>query len=219
MRTVMCTAACTPACTTTRPARGFTLIEALVALVILGSILAFGAPRMAAWVTATRANAAAQFYAEGFALARAQALSHNSASRLVLSENANGQLDWQVDICFPRPDTPCNEDGAWSSTANPAERDPEGAAGFKSVLRRADALPGTDVLVQAVDPEDADSVYFTPVGWVDTTISPRIARIDMRPAERHGGEFRSASVVLTLAGIATKCHPGGDTADPHRCPP
>ena len=204
-----------------RPARGFTLLESLVALAILGGILAFGAPRMAAWVSATRAAAASQFYAEGFALARAQALSHNSASRLVLSENAaNGQLDWQVDICFPRPETPCNEDsGSWSTATAPAERDPEGAAGFKSVLRLADALPGTDVLVQAVDPEEADSVYFTPVGWVDTTMAPRIARIDMRPAAGHAGAFRSASVVLTLAGIAAKCQPGAGADDPHRCPP
>jgi len=201
-------------------ARGFTLLESLVALAILGSILAFGAPRMAAWISATRAAAASQFYAEGFALARAQALSHNSASRLVLSENANGQLDWQVDICFPRPDTPCNDaSGSWSTATAPAARDPEGAAGFKSVLRSADALPGAEVLVQAVDPEEADSVYFTPVGWVDTTMAPRIARIDMHPSASHAGEFRSASVVLTLAGIATKCQPSAADSDPHRCPP
>ena len=203
-----------------RPARGFTLLESLVALAILGSILAFGAPSMAAWISATRAAAASQFYAEGFALARAQALSHNSASRLVLSENANGQLDWQVDICFPRPDTPCNDaSGSWSTATAPAARDPEGAAGFKSVLRSADALPGAEVLVQAVDPEEADSVYFTPVGWVDTGVSPRIARIDLEPAEDHAGAFPASAVVLTLAGIATKCQPDADDSNPHRCPP
>lgn len=202
-------------------AGGFTLLESLVALAIIGGLLAFGAPRMAAWVNASRAASAGQFYAEGFALARAQALSHNSASRLVLSENAgNGQLDWQVDICFPRPDTPCNEDsGDWSSTTEPAQRDPEGVAGFKSVLRRADALPGTDVLVQTVGPEDADAVYFTPVGWVDTTVSPRVERIDLEPAAAHEGEFTPAAVVLSLAGIAARCQPDAPDTDPRRCPP
>ena len=62
-------------------------------------------------------------------------------------------------------------------------------------------------------------MYFTPVGWVDTTMAPRIARIDMRPAAGHAGAFRSASVVLTLAGIAAKCQPGAAADDPHRCPP
>ena len=199
-------------------AAGFTLTESLVALVIMGSIMALGAPRMAAWVSASRAASASQFYAEGFALARAQALSHNSASRLVLSENANGQMDWQVDICFPRPDTPCNDSsGAWSSTTAAAGKDPEGSAGFKSVLRPADGLPGTDVLVQTIGPEDADAVYFTPLGWVDTTVSPYIARIDMEPADDHAGAFPAAAVVLTLAGIAAKCQPGA--SDAHRCPP
>ncbi|MDN4060146.1 type II secretion system protein [Massilia sp. YIM B02769] len=201
-------------------AGGFSLLEALVALAILGSILAVGAPRMAAWVDASRAAAATQFYAEGFALARAQALSHNSASRLVLSENANGQMNWQVDICFPSPTTPCNDaSGSWSTTAAAANRDPEGAAGFKSVLRSAESLPGTGVLVQTIGPDDADSVYFTPVGWVDTTVTPRIARMDMEPAEDHVGDFPAAAVVLTLAGIATKCQPDADDGDPHRCPP
>jgi len=203
------------------PAGGFTLLEALVALAIIAGLLAFGAPRMAAWVNASRAASAAQFYAEGFALARAQALSHNSASRLVLSENAaNGQLDWQVDICFPRPETPCNDDsGDWSSTAAPAELDPEGDAGFKSVLRRADALPATDVLVRTVGPDDATAVYFTPVGWVDATVAPRIERIDLEPASGHEGDFTPAAVVLTLAGIAAKCQPDALETDPRRCPP
>jgi len=200
--------------------RGFTLIESLVALAILASILAAGAPRMAAWIDASRAKAASQFYAEGFALARAQALTHNSASRLVLSDNANGQLDWQVDICFPRPNTPCNDaSGTWSSTTTVAEHDPEGNAGFKSVLRSAESLPGTGVLALSVGPDDADSVYFTPVGWVDTTVSPRIARIDLEPAAGHAESFRAAAVVLTLAGIATKCQPDAASSDPHRCPP
>lgn len=200
--------------------RGFTLIEALVALAVLSSILAAGAPRMAAWVDASRARAAAQFYAEGFALARAQALTHNSASRLVLSQNANGQMNWQVDICFPRPSTPCNDDsGAWSTTTAVAGLDPEGEVGFKSVLRSAESLPDSGVLVQTVGPDDADSVYFTPVGWVDTTVSPRIARIDLEPAEGRAGDFPASAVVLTLAGIATKCQPDAADDDPHRCPP
>jgi len=84
-------------------ARGFTLLETMVALAIMGIVLAAGVPSMSAWIFAGKAASASQFYAEGLALARGQALTHNSASRLVLLANPGKLLDWRVDICFPRP--------------------------------------------------------------------------------------------------------------------
>jgi type IV fimbrial biogenesis protein FimT len=208
-------------CRAAAGAAGFTLIEAMVALAILGGLLALGMPRMTEWVQANKAAAAAQFYAEGFTLARAQAVSHNSASRLVLTENAaNGQMDWQVDICFPTASVPCNaESGAWSTTAAAADEDPEQGAGFKSVLRRADNLPNSSVLAHTLSPSGATDVYFTSLGWVDTNFSPRLTRIGLAPAAGHAGAFPASAVVLTLAGIASKCDPNAADQDSRRCPP
>lgn len=193
----------------------------MIALAILAVVLSVGMPRMNAWIYAGKVASAGQFYAEGFALARGQALTHNSASRMVLSENAvNGQFDWQVDICFPRPDDPCNDSSSnWSTTGAAAERDPEGAAGFKSVLRRADALPAARELAQAVGPDDARSVYFTPLGWVNPAIAPYVERINLTPAASMAKDAPATAIVLTLAGIATRCKPGVAANDPHRCPP
>jgi type IV fimbrial biogenesis protein FimT len=192
-------------------ARGFTLVEALVALAIMSLLLGLGMPSMANWIIASKAKAAAGFYAEGMALARAQALTHNTASRLVLARNAqSGQLDWRVDICFPDPDKGvlCSDaSGAWSTTASPAGRDPENANGFKSVLRPADGLPDSTVLSVNVTPADASAVYFTPLGWVDSTIGSRLQRIDLAPTTAHAGAFPASAVVLTLAGMASKCDP------------
>jgi type IV fimbrial biogenesis protein FimT len=201
-------------------AAGFSLIEALVALAILGVLLGFGVPRMSEWVQANKAAAATQFYAEGFTLARAQAVSHNSASRLVLTENpANGQMNWQVDICFPTAAVPCNaESGAWSTTTIPAIR-PREATGTTSVLRRADSLPDSSVLAHTLSPSGATDVYFTSLGWVDTNFSPRLARIGLAPAAGHAGAFPASAVVLTLAGIASKCDPNAASHDSRRCPP
>ena len=124
-------------------AAGFTLIEALVALAILSTLVAIGIPQMNEWVQANRAAAATQFYAEGFTLARAHAVTHNSASRLVLTENpANGQMDWQVDICFPTVSVPCNaESGAWSTTSTAAARLEVGVAARRQPARHLDAGP------------------------------------------------------------------------------
>ncbi|MGZ5199595.1 MAG: pilus assembly FimT family protein [Telluria sp.] len=190
-----------------RTQAGFTLTEALVAMAVLGIVVGIGAPRMASWVSASKAGSATQFYAEGFALARNQALTHNSESRLVLTANANNsQYDWQVDICFPTPATPCNSvSGTWSTTSAAAGSDPEGANGFKSVLRRADALPGLATMSRALTPSNATAVYFTPLGWVDTTVAPSLQRIDLTPAT--SGAFRPAAVVVTLAGVVSKCDP------------
>ena len=201
-------------------ARGFTLVETMVALVIMGVLLSVGIPSMSRWIFSNKAASASQFYAEGFAMARNQALTHNGASRLVLTENAgNRQFNWQVDICFPSPEAPCTAASAnWSTATTVAPRDPEGDAGFKSLLRRADALPAASELAPGVDPEGARAVYFTPLGWVNPAFAPYVQRIELTPSARHP-DTQASAVVLTLAGIATRCKPGVADSDLQRCPP
>ena len=200
---------------------GFTLIEALIAVVIAGILLAIGIPNLALWLAAGRATAGAEFYAEGVKMARAEALKHNSASRILLSANANGQMDWRVDLCFPSAALPCGmASGAWSTQAASAGADPAGAAGFKSVFRAADGLPNSSVMARSLSPAGATDVYFTSLGWVDTVFAPRLRRIDLAPAAGHAGAFPSGAVVITLAGMATRCDPSVvATGDSRACPP
>jgi type IV fimbrial biogenesis protein FimT len=201
--------------------RGFTLIEAMVALAILGFLLAVGIPRMTLWTLSSKAMAATEFYAEGFKLARQQALGHNAASRLVLTVNAgNGQMDWQVDLCFPTPGVPCsNESGDWSSTAAPAGGDPQGAAGTASVFRSASALPSATILQPSVLPEGSSSVYFSASGWVDTQFGQRLSRIQFDPAASYAGRLHASALVIGLAGSVIKCDPGVAVSDARACPP
>jgi type IV fimbrial biogenesis protein FimT len=203
------------------PTRGFTLIEAMIALAILAIVLSIGMPRMNDWIYASKVAAAGQFYAEGFTLARNQALTHNGASRLVLSTNAgNGQFDWRVDVCFPRPETPCNETSTnWSTPLLAAAADPEGAAGFKSAWRVADALPPSSELAISTGGDKPLAVYFTPLGWVNPAIAPRLERLDLVPTTKMRGKAPASALVLTLAGIATRCKPDVAATDSQRCPP
>ncbi|RZA33943.1 MAG: prepilin-type N-terminal cleavage/methylation domain-containing protein [Lysobacteraceae bacterium] len=198
---------------------GFTLVEAMIALAVFATLLAIGVPRMSDWLAANKAAAANQFYAEAFTLARAKALTHNSASRLVLSANTvSGQYDWRVDLCFPTPEAPCDADGTWSTLTNAVNREGAAGAGFTSVSGNADALPETSRMSVTIGPDEASAVYFTPLGWVDPRIAPRLTRIDLAPAAGAAATFRPASVVLTLAGVAAICDPDAAANDSRRCP-
>jgi type IV fimbrial biogenesis protein FimT len=201
--------------------RGFTLIEAMVVLAILGTLLALGVPRMTLWTMSSKAAGATEFYAEGFKLARQQALGHNAASRIVLTTNAgNGQMDWQVDLCFSAPGVPCsNESGSWSSATAPAGGDPEGAAGFRSVLRSASALPSAAIWQPSVLPEGSNSVYFNASGWVDADFGQRLSRIQFDPIASHAGTLHASALVVGLAGSVIKCDPGAAAGDARTCPP
>jgi type IV fimbrial biogenesis protein FimT len=201
-----------------RRAGGFTLIEALVVVAIIGVMLGVGLPGLSNWLAAGKAASAGAFYAEGFGRARAEAISHNSASRLVFNPNAaNGQYDWQVDICYPQPGTPCNAiSGSWSTTAAAAEYDLQGTNGFRSVSRSAAGLPDSAVLKRTISPSGATSVYFTSTGWVDQNVAPAVQRIDLEPVK--AGAFPQSAIVLTLAGMAIKCDPGVTGKDARRCP-
>lgn len=202
-------------------AGGFTLIEAMVVLAILGTLLAFGVPRMTLWTLSSKAAQATEFYAEGFKLARQQALGHNAASRIVLTTNpGNGQLDWQVDLCFPVPGVPCsNESGNWSSTTAPAAGDPEGALGFTSVLRSASALPSAAIWQPSVLPEGSSSLYFNAAGWVDAGYAQRLSRIQFDPVASHAGRLHASALVVGLAGSVIKCDTGVAAGDARACPP
>jgi len=203
-----------------KTARGHTLIELMIGLAIMGSLLAIGIPSMSNWMLSNRARSASDFYAEGLGLARRQAIVHNARSRLVLSPNLdNGQLDWQVDICFPTPNTPCNAGiGAWSTVDAAAQGDPEGAGGFKSVFRSSQALPNSSVLLPSVLPEGSSAVYFTELGWVDTTIDGHLSRIRLMPATGYEKSVPDVAVVVTLAGMASKCDPTKTGTDSRACP-
>lgn len=201
-------------------AAGFTLIETLVALSVLGLTLAVGVPLMSGWVQSAKARGAVEFYAEGLALARQQAIAHNSVSRFALFPNAsNGQNDWQVDICFPSA-APCTATSSnWSTPTTAASNDPDPAAPFLSVRRSASALPKTSIMTVTLLPVGADDIYFTSLGWVNTLMPDRMTAIRLGPASGLEAQIRPQALVVGLAGTTTKCDWSVAIPDSRACPP
>lgn len=193
------------------------MIEAAVVIAIIGILAAVGYPGMSNWLLARRAQAAAGYYMDGLALARNLAIQHNSASRFVLSQNAaSGQMEWQVDLCRPTPNTPCDDSNGGWSTLTSAVNDPLGLP-VKSVARGGAGLPPASAVQATIDPAGQTSVYFTPLGWVDTKVS-QINRITLAPNSQRTGSFAPLAVGMTLAGVASRCSPAASGADPRRCP-
>jgi type IV fimbrial biogenesis protein FimT len=199
---------------------GFTLLEAMIAVAVMGILLVLGVPKMNDIMLARKADALNEMYAEGIRLARQQALSHNASSRLVLSPNAsNGQQNWQVDVCFPELNIVCTDTtGNWSTTNTQAGGDPEGDAGYRSVARIADGMPDQGVLTTATEPADATTVYFNSLGWVDTNIAGNVRRIKLTPATAHAANVHASALVITLAGSVIKCDPDVAATDSRACP-
>ncbi|MYM66941.1 prepilin-type N-terminal cleavage/methylation domain-containing protein [Pseudoduganella sp. FT55W] len=204
-----------------RRAGGFTLIELLITITIFGVMLAIGIPNASQWLLTNRARSASEFYLDGFAMARRQAVSHNAFSRISLTPNTNtGQMDWQVDICFVGANGNCAADDAgWSTTTAAAANDPQGAAGFKSVFRSADALPSSEVLLPSTLPAGASQVYYTATGWVDTNFAPRLTQLRLDPSTKYANNVPVVALSVTLAGMASKCDPTLAATDNRACPP
>jgi type IV fimbrial biogenesis protein FimT len=204
------------------PVRGFTLVELLVTITIFSTLLAIGIPNASNWLLTNRARGASEFYAEGFSMARRQAVAHNASSRITLTPNINtGQMDWQVDICFVSQNSQCLPGQAgWSTTTAASAFDPLGAAnGYKSVFRVADSLPPSEVLQPSLLPSGATQVYYTAVGWVDTRIAGNLTQLRLDPAARYGKDVPTVALVVTLGGIASKCDPTLPSTDNRACPP
>jgi len=189
----------------------------MVVLAIFAILMAVGVPNMRAWLGATTSTGAAQFYAEGYTLARSLALSNNARSRLVFTENAqSGQRDWQADVCFPVAGDDCTAASTrWSDVDKPAVVPNGVTVKTSSVFRSAASLPRTSALTVTPD-GDADAAYFTALGWIDTS-KPSLTRLDLTPAG-NADDFPASAVVVTLAGAVVTCRPNLDAGDSRKCP-
>jgi len=80
-------------------------------------------------------------------------------------------------------------------------------------------MPNSEALLPTTLPEGSSQVYFTPMGWVDTRFAERLTRLVLTPASRFHGEVPTVALVVTLAGMATKCQPDLPATDTRACPP
>lgn len=168
--------------------RGFTLVELMIGLVILGILLAAAMPSFRAWVQNTQIRNAADAMVNGLQLARAQAISRNTLVRFQLTA---GALGWEVaDVATGAAIQ------AWS-----------GRQGAENTVANAVPAGATTVTYSGLGRVVANA---------DGTAS--ITSVDVTAGTGVGTSTRPLRVNVGLAGGSRMCDPAVVTAgDPRGC--
>jgi type IV fimbrial biogenesis protein FimT len=200
-------------------AGGFTMIEMMVVIAILALTMGIGIPSLSGWLMSNKAAGATEFYMEGFRAARQQAIGHNTVSRIVLSPNeTSGQWDWRVDICFPSNGACTGGSANWSTPTTSAPGDPETVTPYKSLTRTADVLPSTSIIAPTTAPANSFTLYYTGLGWVDTTFANNIQQLRLDPLPAYAAQLPTSAISITLAGMPIRCNADAASGDSRKCP-
>jgi type IV fimbrial biogenesis protein FimT len=205
---------------TPTPQRGVTLIEVVVALVIMGVLMAMAAPNFASWMTGTRIRSTAEGLLAGLQYARSEATTRNTQVRFQLTTSLDATCarsttvaNWVVDMVDNDPadsvEGQCN--AAPSDTVAP------------SILQvRSATETGAGVVVNA----GADQVVFNGLGRqvaiAPATTAPTLS-IDVTPVSARGscvasgGKITCLRIVVTPGGLVRMCNPAVASGDPQAC--
>ena len=83
---------------TRQPMRGFTLVELLIGITVLGILLTLGAPSFMVWMQNTQIRTAADAVLNGLQLARTEAIRRNKTVQFALGN----QTEWTVSVVNPQ---------------------------------------------------------------------------------------------------------------------
>ena len=189
---------------------GFSLIELMIGLVVLGILFMVGLPSLATWMQNTQIRSAADTMSAGLTFARAEALRRNTNVRFQLVDSlasgcavsATGR-SWVVSL----GDAAGSCDAAISDTAGPM------------ILQKKDAAEGAPNA--EVSGNGRSSLIFNGLGRVNTT-NPPLQQVDITNSNggtcAAAGPMRCLRVTIQTGGQVRLCDPAvGDNTDPRAC--
>jgi len=195
------------------PQRGFSLIEVMIGLTVLGILISLGAPAFSGWLQSQQIRAAADAILNGMQVARGEAIKRNLAVQMVLEPDTTG---WTVCEATVQP---CD-------SIVPANADPAIA---KLAIQSRAHQEGTINARIATLPAGAVAVTFSPLGSVipnsDSPLTSPLTRVDVsNPAGgtclADGGSMRCLRIVVSGGGSVRMCDPTPTVVapDPRVCP-
>lgn len=191
---------------------GFTIIELMIGLTVLGILIMIGLPSLATWIQNTQIRTAAEGMQSGLQLARAEALRRNTTVRFQLVSTLTSACalsatgtNWVVSLADP--------------TAA-CQQAPSDVTAPQIIQKKAGTEGATNATITATG---GTSVTFNGIGRV-TGAGP-ITRVDIRNAtggacKTSGADepMRCLAVTISSGGQVRMCDPAvTDLTDPRAC--
>ncbi len=193
--------------------RGFTIVEVMISLVVIGVLLALGAPGFIEWLQNQQIRAAAEATLNG--------LQVDLSSTCVLSADsltAPVSVSWVVSLGDPT--------GACDAATDSGQPVPPPGR----ILQRRTSAEGspnavaTSVFVPsppaAPTPQAASTVTFAALGNVVANAdgSPSIVKIDMTNPNVSPSAMRALRIIISSGGSTRMCDPALAPPEPRGCP-
>jgi type IV fimbrial biogenesis protein FimT len=166
---------------------GFSLVELIIAVAIIGILAAFAMPSYQAWIQNTKIRTAAESILNGIQRARSEALMRNTNVIFTLGDNSA----WTV-VCVNA--TACDDltDGLIEE-------------------RISEDGSTTDI---DITPTPGDSITFNNLGIKSTAAASQLTRVDVdMPSMDDSRDLR----ILIAGGSVRLCDPNTGVGDPRHC--
>lgn len=223
-----------------RAANGFSLLELMITLAIIGILAAVGLPSFREMLVSARTKGAAENIMAGLRVARSEAIKRNTVVRFQLVSTldnncalSTSSMLWVVNqshtdtanlyyrvptgncaaAAFAPPDQvdPCNPAPTNQPAGNPA------CAVDPFIIQKSDSrgFTGVTVMATVTDAAVGPVVVFGPVGQVlPNTGSPNLTSVDITPDGNTGKSWR---VIIGAGGSAKLCDPSLAAGSPLSC--
>jgi type IV fimbrial biogenesis protein FimT len=198
----------------TRPVAGFSLVEMMTALVVIGILFMVGLPSLATWMQNTQLRNSAESVVNGLQLARNEAVRRNRTVQFSLVDTLDASCalsaagtSWVVSV----------DDPAGLCDAAPGDTVPP------QIVQKGGGAEGSpNAVVAAVG---ASRVTFNGLGriWTAVGAPASFTQVDItNPSggncQTAGGVMRCLRVTVSLSGSVRMCDPAvTDAADPRLC--
>jgi type IV fimbrial biogenesis protein FimT len=185
---------------------GFSLIELIVAVLIVGILIAVGAPSLSNWVQGSQIRTTAQALLNGLQLARAEAVHRNTSVRFQLTSTMDdtcalsaANSNWIVSL-----DDPTGACASATSDTTPPR-----------IIQKRSSSEGSGNAVVAAG---QSTFIFNGLGRL-TTVADTIAVTNPTggACASAGGPMNCMNIVVTIGGQVRMCNPAKAATDPQGC--